>query len=176
MFIIQFIARLIAVVRSAATPAQVGGGFLIGMAIGLIPSFPIKALLFIALILINVNIAAALFAVFAFSLIAYIIDPLFHSIGYLLLVEIDFLKPFWLALYNTPFVPITGFNNTVVLGALVVSLLLLYPVYLGIKNGVVAYRVKIEPVASKWKIVQVIQKSSLYQWFVRLSRLGENLL
>ncbi|MFP4417203.1 MAG: TIGR03546 family protein [Chitinispirillaceae bacterium] len=176
MVIIQFLARLIAVLRSAATPAQVGGGFIFGMAIGLVPSFPIKALLFICLILINVNIAIALFAMFVFGLIAYLLDPLFHSVGFWLLVRIDVLEPLWAALYNIPFVPFTNFNNTVVMGAMICSILLLYPVYVGVKAGVIGYREKIEPVAGKWKVVQLIQRSTLYTWFRRLSRLGEELL
>lgn len=176
MFILQFIARLIAVLRSAATPAQIGGGFLFGMAIGFIPSWPIKVLLFIGLILINVNIAIALFAFALCGLFAYLLDPLFHTIGYAVLVQVDFLEPFWSALYNIPFVPFTGYNNTVVMGAMVISVLLLYPVYRGVKSGVIAYREKVEPVAGQWKVVQVIQKSTLYNWFRRLSRLGEELL
>ncbi|MFP4014227.1 MAG: TIGR03546 family protein [Chitinispirillaceae bacterium] len=176
MLILQFLARLIAVLRSAATPAQIGGGVLVGMAIGLVPSFTMKVLLFILLILLNVNIAIALVSMLLFGLAAYLLDPLFHSVGYAVLVQAEFLRPLWSALYNIPFVPLTGYNNTVVMGSMVVSLLLLYPVYMGAKRGVVEYREKVEPVASRWKIVQVIQRSTLYDWIVRLSKMGDKLL
>lgn len=176
MFILQFLARLIAVLRSAATPAQIGGGVLLGMAIGLVPSFTMKALLFIVLILLNVNIAIALVSMLLFGLIAYLLDPVFHLIGYAVLVQAEFLRPLWSVLYNIPFVPFTGYNNTVVMGSMVISLLLLYPVYIGAKFGVVQYREKVEPVASRWKIVQTIQRSTLYNWYVRLRKLGDQLL
>ncbi|MFP4164578.1 MAG: TIGR03546 family protein [Chitinispirillaceae bacterium] len=176
IFILQFLARLIAVLRSAATPAQIGGGVLLGMAIGIIPSFTLKTLLFLLLILVNVNIAIALVSMLVFGLGAYLLDPLFHLIGYAVLVKAQFLKPFWSALYNIPFVPFTGYNNTVVMGAMVVTLVLLYPVYIAVKRGVALYRKKVEPVAGNWKIVRMVQKSTFYNWYLRLRKLGDELL
>lgn len=176
MIILQFVARLIAVLRSAATPAQIGGGFIIGMAIGLIPSFVIKILLFIGLILINVNFATALFAAAVCGLLAFLFDPLFHSFGYFLLTDIGFLRPLYTALYNTPFVPFTGFNNTVVMGSFVVCLLLSVPVYIGVARGVIRYRERLEPVIGQSKIVKVIQRSTWYKWGVRVWKMGDQFL
>lgn len=176
MFILQFLARLIAVLRSAATPAQIGGGFVLGMAIGFIPSFVIKVILFVILILINVNIATALFAAAVCGLTAFLFDPVFHSLGYFLLTDIGFLRPLYSALYNTPFVPFTGFNNTVVMGSFMVSLFLLVPVYLAVVRGVIRYRERLEPVIGQSKIVKVIQRSTWYKWVVRVWRMGDQFL
>ncbi len=175
MILIELLARIVSALRSAATPRQVAGGFMIGMAIGLIPSALLDVLLFVVLILINVNLASGLLAAVVFGLLAYLLDPLFHTLGYQLLAGVRPLRPFWTALYNTPFVPFSGYNNTVVMGSLIVTLLLVYPAFMFVRIGVVRYRERYEPVVSRWPITRVIQHSMLYRWYERLRRLGERL-
>ena len=67
-------------------------------------------------------------AIFAFSWIGMVIDPVSHQIGQYLLTH-QSLQSFWTTLYDTPLVPWTAFNNTVVLGSFVLGLTLLYPAY-----------------------------------------------
>jgi uncharacterized protein (TIGR03546 family) len=58
----------------------------------------------------------------------------------------------WTSLYNTPIVPLTNFNNTVVLGSLVFALLAFLPLFLAARYGVTRYRATVgERVRqSKW--------------------------
>ncbi len=175
MILIELLARIISALRSAATPPQIAGGFVIGMAIGFIPSLPLDVILFVVLFLINVNLASGLLAALIFSGIAYLLDPVFHSLGYLVLARTGPLRPFWTALYNTPFVPFSGYNNTVVMGSAIIALVLLYPVFVMTRIGVVRYRERYEPIIGRWPVVRVIQHSMLYRWYERLRRLGERL-
>ena len=46
--------------------------------------------------------------------LGFIFDPVFHAIG-LQLLEAPSLRGLWTSMYNTPLVPYTNFNNTVVL-------------------------------------------------------------
>ena len=52
----------------------------------------------------------------------FLLDPVFHSVGYVLLRDLDVLSGFWTFLFNLPIFPLTRFNNTVVLGCFVFSL------------------------------------------------------
>lgn len=170
MFILKYIAKLIKILRSAATPGQIAGGFILGMVVGLTPFASLHNLLVLFLIIIlNVNIAMALLGFLVFSGIAYIFDPLFHDLGFFLLVDLSFLKSLWTSLYNIPIVPLTRFNNTVVMGSMVASLILLFPMYISSKRFVLVYREKIDPRFQKWKVVQAVKGSKLYSVYEKVS-------
>jgi uncharacterized protein (TIGR03546 family) len=72
-------------------------------------------------------------------------------------------------MYNTPIIALSGFNNTVVLGSLVSSLLLLFPVFLFMKWFVVYYRENLESKVQKMKIVVLLKGSKLYKFYEYLS-------
>jgi uncharacterized protein (TIGR03546 family) len=111
-----------------------------------------------------VNIASAIFAVVLFRVIAVLIDPFLHSLGYWLLVDIAFLREVWMFLYNIPFFRYTRFNNTVVLGSLIVALCLIYPIYTGIRVLIIGYREKYEERIRKWKIIKILRGSKIFQF------------
>ncbi len=163
MLIMKYLAKLLKALTSGESPSQLAGGFILGMIIGLLPGKSLLTLVVIILILIiNVNVSMAILGFVVFSAFAFFLDPLFHNIGYWLLVNIDALKGMWTSLYNIPVVALTRFNNTVVMGAFLSSLVLLVPVYLLTKVGVVQYREKIHERVLKLKIVQVVKSSKFY--------------
>lgn len=174
MFIIQFIAKLINILRSAASPAQIASGFMLGMVIGLTPMLALHNLIILILIIIfNVNIAMAIFSFGIFSGIAYVLDPIFHNLGYFLLVDVTSLHGICTSLYNIPLVALSRYNNTVVMGSLVTALVLMIPLYFLARTGVVQYREKIDAKVQKWKIIKIIKSSSVYNWYEKIKALGE---
>ena len=173
MFWIQFVTNFLKILRAGQTPRQIAGGFALGSIVGLSPSFTLQGLcVWLIILVFDVNLSAAFFAFATFGLIAYIFDPLFHSLGYFLLVDIEGLKGIWTALYNAPIAPLTRFNNTVVLGSLVAALILSFPVYAGMKRFVIAYREHIHARIEKWKIYQILSRNSLVKWYQRIRDLG----
>ena len=89
MFGLELIAKLFKILRSGGSPGQISGGFILGMILGLTPLWNLHNLIvFFLLVIINVNLGAAIFAFLIFSTIAYLLDPLFHSMGYYLLTGI----------------------------------------------------------------------------------------
>ncbi len=131
MIVLKLLGKFIKVLRSAASPKQIAWGFALGAIPGLTPLNSLhNAVVLILLIILNVNITSAILAFLIYSLIAWIFDPLFHTIGYFLLVDIAALKSMLTALYNAPIAPLTRFNNTVVMGSFVSSLILLMPNFL----------------------------------------------
>ena len=173
MFYLKFIANFIKILREGQTPAQVAGGFALGAILGLSPMLTLQgAVVWVVILILNVNLSAATFALAFFSLFAYIFDPIFHRFGYYLLVELDALKPLWTTLYNAPIAPLTRFNNTVVMGSFVAALILFTPIYFGMKRFVVAYRSTIGARIEKMKIYQVISKSWIVQTYQKIRGLG----
>lgn len=101
-----------------------------GIALGFLPkdSLAFYLVLVIALLLpSNLLTLAAIGAVF--HLLGWCCSSLFHKLGAILLTD-SRLVPTWLWLSELPVIPWTRFNNTLVMGAMTVSLVLFWPVFL----------------------------------------------
>lgn len=166
MFPLQFIGKLIKILHSAATPSQIASGFILGMIMGLTPFWSLHNMLIILVIIIlNVNIAMAIFGLAVFSMFAYLLDPLFNSFGYWLLVDLKFMHGFYTSMYSIPIIALSRFNNTVVMGSLVSSIILLIPVFIMAKKGVISYRSGVLQKIEKLKIVKIVKGSKFYGWY-----------
>jgi uncharacterized protein (TIGR03546 family) len=173
MFWLKLVTNFIKILREGQTPAQVAGGFALGSILGLSPMFTLQGILvWLIILVLDVNLSAATFSLGLFALIAYIFDPIFHRLGYFLLVDIDGLKGLWTMLYNAPIAPLTRFNNTVVIGSFVSALIFFMPIYFGMKKFVIAYRATLGVRMHKMKIYQIIDRSPLVQWYKRVRNLG----
>ena len=174
MFIVQYIAKIIKILRSAASPNQIAGGCVLGMIIGLTPFWSLHNLvIFILLIILNVNIAMAIFCIGVFSGFAYLLDPLFHDFGYYMLVDVSSLKGLWTSMYNIPIIALSKFNNTVVMGSLLSSIIAVVPMFFLLKYAVIGYRKHIDAKFQKLKIVQVVKGSKIYSIYEKIKNLGD---
>lgn len=174
MIILKLLAKLVKVLRAGPSPEQVAGGFMLGMFLGLMPGFNFYWLLICVLILlVDVNLSAAILGWMVFSLFAYLLDPVFHDIGFALLVNVHWLRGFWTTLYNLPVFPISHFNNTVVLGSLIVSMVFALPVYLLARLGIIQYREKLDAKIQKLKLIKIVKGSKLFTIYTRIKRLGD---
>lgn len=174
MIALKILSKFFKALRSNQSPKQLAWGFVLGMIIGLTPLANLHNLVVLFLIIIiNINAAMAIAAFILFSLFAYLLDPLFHSLGYWLLVDLEGLRPLWLFVSTTPGLAWANLNNTVVLGSLVVALLLIVPMYFFTKWWVRQYREKIDARLQKWKVFQILKGSKLYQLYNKFSHLGE---
>lgn len=169
---LQQILGLIRVMHSDTDPRQISLGFALGMIPGLTPlTSPHNLLVLLAILFIRVNIGAALLSWGVFTLLAYALDPLFHQVGLFFLTGVGFLQGFWTSLYNAPLIPYSRFNNSIVMGSLIFSLLAFEPVNWGGRLLVVKYRETVMEHFNRLKIVQVFRASDLYKWYCRYSRL-----
>jgi uncharacterized protein (TIGR03546 family) len=169
MFWLKLVRDFLKILREGQTPAQIAGGFALGSILGFSPMFTLQgAAVWLILLVLDVNLSAAIVAMTIFKLIAFLVDPLFHWLGYTLLVRVDVLQGIWTTLYNAPVAPLTRFNNTVVLGSFVVALLAFIPVFIGMRRFVVAYRTHVHSRIEKWKLYQTINRSTLVRWYQRL--------
>jgi len=169
MIIFKILSKFIKALRSHDSPSQIAWGITLGTILGLTPFFTFhNFILIILIILIKVNLSAVVFSLILYSLLGYVLDPVFHAIGFTLLVNVDFLQPVWVWLYNLPIAPFTRFNNTVVIGSLVFALVLLIPHYLLFKKLVLKYRTSWNTAIQKWKITRMLQGNKLVRFYFKL--------
>jgi uncharacterized protein (TIGR03546 family) len=173
MFWLKLFKDMLAILREGQTPRQIAGGFTLGTIIGFSPVMTLQGILVWLIILImDVNLASVFLAFTLCSLAAFFLDPVFHWLGFQLLVNVAGLQGFWTSLYNMPIAPLSRFNNTVVMGSLVTSLVLALPVYFGFKRLVIAYRRTIGARVEKLKIYQWLKKSGLVRLYLRIRDMG----
>lgn len=166
MITIKLILKLINILNKDASPRQIAGGMALGAIAGLTPTASLHNLVVLVLVLmLKVNVTSAIFSWGLFALFAYALDPLFNKVGYHLLTGVPALTPLWTALYNTPVVPWTRFNNTLVLGSLVCSLLAFWPLYFLLAWAVAKYREKVLVWVNKLKIVQALKASKIFMLY-----------
>lgn len=164
--------KFIRVMHSDGSPRQICLGLSLGMILGLTPLVSAHNLIVLLVILFfRINIGAAILSWGVFSLVAFIFDPLFHNCGLIILTKIEFLTGVWTKLYNAPFMPYTHFNNSILMGSLIFSLIAFYPLYRGSLFVVEKYRETIMKHVRQWKIIHIIKASSFFKSYARYSEL-----
>lgn len=160
MFFLKLLKQIIVIFQTDISPNQVAWGFALGAILGLVPNMFMKLVLFIVIMMFRVNISAAFLAWAVYEILSFALDPLFDVIGYQIL-SIGSLNAFYTWLYNLPVVPFTKFNNTVVMGSLIVGIILIIPNMIIAKKLLVYYRTHLRDKVSKWKIVKILTATIL---------------
>lgn len=167
---LRILKDLVASLHGGEDPRHLAAGFALGAALGLLPKGNLLAagffLLFFAL---RVNKGLALMSATFFTPLGYAVDGLAHRIG-LALLKSPSLRGVWTALYDLPIVPLTRFNNTVVLGNLVLGLALFAPLYFLFLRFVAWYAVHLAAKVEKLRIVQAIKGLRWYQMYLEWTR------
>jgi len=160
--LIKLIQSLFGALHSEGTEGQLAAGIVLGSCLGLTPLLNLhNAVIFAALVLLNVSFAAGMLGWALFVPIGFLLDPLFDWIGHQLLLA-ESLRGLWTSLYNTPIVPLTNFNNTVVLGSVVFALLFAVPFFLLTRWAVVRYRVTVGERVRQSKFYRALTASKAY--------------
>lgn len=168
--ILKLIQSLVSTLHSEGTPAQIGLGVAFGAALGLTPiANAHNAVAVVLLLVLNVSFGAGLLAWVLFTPVGFLLDPLFDRIGHALLLGTPSLTPLWTTMYNMPAIPFTNFNNTVVLGSVVVWLVLFGPIAWGTAMLVVRYRATLGARLEQTKFLRAMKATKaydVYRWFV----------
>ena len=160
--LLKLIQSIIKTLHSEGTPGQVAAGMALGAALGLTPLMNVHNLIVFSLIvLFNVSFGGGMLGWALFVPLGFILDPVFHAIG-LSLLEAPSLRGLWTAMYNTPLVPYTNFNNSVVLGSVVGWLGLSVPIFFAARWGVARYRATIGARVQRSRLYKAITASKAY--------------
>ena len=155
------ISKLIKAFNSDIAPEQISLGIAFAMVAGLTPLWSLHNLLVLFLVcILRVNGAAFMAGLGLFAILAYLLDPLFHHLG-LYLLRMDALSGLWVMMYNSTLWRIENFNNTIVMGSLVFSLVLFVPVYFGSIQIITRYRVHIKALIEKMKLDRFLKIQGL---------------
>ena len=160
--LIKLIQSLFGALHSEGTPGQLAAGIVLGSFLGLTPIVNIhNAIIFAALVLLNVSFAGGMLGWAVFIPFGFLLDPLFDWIGHSLLLA-PALRGLWTSWYNMPIVPLTNFNNTVVLGSFVFAVLLAVPLFFATRYGVTRYRATIGERVRQSKWYRAVTASRVY--------------
>lgn len=163
--LLKQIFGLIKLLNSETGHNQIAAGVACGFILGMTPLLSLQSLLvFIVIFFFRVQAGAAFLSAFFFAFIAWIFDPLFHQFGSFVL-NMPALQGLWTELYNMPLVPLTRFNNTVVMGSGVVAILAFPLVFFGSKILIIKYRKAVLERLKGTKFWKAVQATSIYKWY-----------
>lgn len=167
---LRTLAKLLQVLNSETAPGQISLGIVLAMVMGLTPLLaPHNLIVLLLLLVLRVNLSAFLLGLAGFSSLAYVLDPLLHAIG-MSILQAEQLQGVWTALYNTTPGRLEHFNNSIVMGGLVVSLLMFIPLLLILNRLITHYRAHVPGWFKDNRLVTAFKASSFYSVYESVSR------
>ena len=169
--ILKQIFQFIKLLNSDTATGQLAAGVACGFILGMTPSFSLQTIfVIIVMFLFRVQIGAAFVSAFFFKFIAFALDPLFNAVGQVAL-EIEGLQGLYTSLYNMPIVPFTRFNNSIVMGSLVITIILSPFVYILARILIEKYRKTVVERFKQTKFWKAIKATSIYKWYYKYDSL-----
>jgi uncharacterized protein (TIGR03546 family) len=160
--LLKLIQSIIKTLHSAGTPGQVAAGMALGSAMGLTPLMNLHNLaIFALLVLLNLSFGGGMLGWMLFVPIGFLLDPVFDAIG-LRLLDAPSLRALWTSWTNTPILPYTNFNNTVVLGSFVSWVVLAVPIFFAARYGIARYRATIGERVRQSRFYKAVTASQVY--------------
>lgn len=168
----KFVRKLFKALNSSGKSWQLSGSIVLAMFAGFLPASSLILLcILLAALILNVNFGLFLLFSVIFSAIGYLFDPMFESIGYLVLTN-ESLNALFTYMYNSALFRWSGFNYTIVAGSLVVSTLLAIPMLLILNKVVSIYREQIGVKLNEWKLTRWMKlfneeakTNSFFRWW-----------
>ncbi len=149
---------------------SLAAGMTCGFILGMTPTLSLQSLLvFLILFLFRIQIGAALVSAFFFKFVAFLLDPAFDAIGSKVL-EIGSLQGFFTTLYNMPLIPFTRFNNSIVMGSAVITIILSPVVYILSQIFIKKYREIVVARLKETKIWKAVEATKFYQWYYKYNQ------
>lgn len=146
-----------------------------GLALGVILGFaPIISLQFILVLILcfffRIQLGAAFISAFFFKIFAWTLGPAADVLGQSIL-ENEGLRPLLTELYNMPLLPMTRFNNSVIMGSLVISIVLSLPLFFIFKSMIIKYRSSFIAKYKESKVWKAFAATKFYGWYSKYNEL-----
>ncbi len=169
---IKLLAKTLRILNSETDPYQISLALCLAMVAGFSPLMSLhNVVVFFLVFVLRVNLSTFLLSWALFSGLAYLLDPLFHVTG-LAILTAGPLEGLWTALYNMPLFRIERFNNSVLMGSLLISLVLFLPLYLVTNRAIIRYRQSVLVWVRSTRVMQMIQLSKFYQAYTSFKTIG----
>lgn len=169
--IIKQILNLIRLLHSDTGQNQIASGLAFGIFLGFAPFLSLQTLLVLLIVFVfRVQLGAAFLSAFFFKFVAFLLDPVADVLGRSLL-ENPSLRPIWLTMYNVPLLPMTRFNNSIVMGSFLISLLLCPILFFVFKNLITTYRATVVQKIEKTKAWKAFKATKFYGYYEKYNDL-----
>lgn len=150
---------------------QIATGVACGLVLGLTPAFSLQTVVIvICLFFFRIQIGAALITAAFFAIPAWLMDPLFDAIGSRIL-EAEALRPLFTSMYHMPIIPLTRFNNSIVMGSGVLALALSPVVFFVSRKLILTYRETIVSRFERTAFWKAVKATSFYKWYIKYEQL-----
>lgn len=165
--ILKQIFAFIKLLNSDTGTISLATGMTCGFILGMTPVLSLHSMLiFIFLFFFRIQIGAALLMAFFFKFVAFLLDPVFHSAGSVVL-EMKSLEPIFTTLYNMPIIPYTRFNNSIVMGSAVITFALSPFVFILSRMLILKYRETVVARFKETKLWKAVKATGFYKWYYK---------
>lgn len=169
--ILKQIFAFLRLLNSDTGTNQIASGLSLGIILGFAPFVSLQTVIVLLLVFIfRIQLGAAFLSAFFFKFIAFLVDSPADNLGRLLL-ESESLRSIWTSLYNMPIVPMTRFNNSIVMGSLVISLILAPISFFIFKRLVIKYRELVVERLKETKFWKAFAATKIYNWYLTYNKL-----
>ena len=166
---LKYILKLFKALNSNSHPGEIAHAICLGLLLGFLPKGNLLWILaFIFIFFVRINKGAWFLMILVASLLTDVLDPFFDTVGWYVL-HLPSLTPVFSTLLEIPFVGFTQFNNTIVMGSLVVGLGVYIPVYILSRILIMVWRKFAVPVISQSKLVKALYKMPLISKIAKLA-------
>ena len=160
-----FFIKLLRELNSSSNDKFISLAVVLGLIYGFLPSLSLFSFIILIIVFIfRIPFGLFLVSLTLFKIIGYFLDPIFDKTGYLILTS---FTPFWEFIYNLPLMRWSGFNNTIVMGALAWGIVIGVFLYIILNKLIKVYREKVFSFLKKYKLlkwlVPEIEKGKIFR-------------
>lgn len=163
--ILKQIFSFLKMLNSETGHNQIAAGIAAGFILGMTPALSLQSLLvFLFIFFFRIQAGVAFMAAFFFAFVAWALDPVFHALGQVIL-ENPSLHGLFTTMYNVPLLPLTRFNNSIVMGSAAVTIVLSPVVFWISRILIFKYRETVVAQFKQTRFWKALQATSLYKWY-----------
>ena len=167
MFLLKQIFGFLKLLNSDTGTTSLAAGVACGYILGMTPALSLQSLLvFLCLFIFRIQIGAAFLSAFFFKFIAWTLYGVFDSVGQHIL-EMDSLQNIFTTMYNMPIIPFTRFNNSIVMGSALVTIITCPIIFILATKLIQKYRETILARIQETKWMKAMKATGLYQWWYK---------
>lgn len=146
-----------------AHPGEIAHAFACGVLLGFLPKNSVLwYVFFIFCFFLRINKGAYLLTIVFASLCAPLLDSVFDTVGYMVLT-LPSLQGMFRTWLDTPFIAFTRFNNSIVAGSLIISLVGYIPFYFFIRLFVSLWRKTLQPLLVRNPLAKAFMNLPLFR-------------
>ncbi|MDR1450793.1 MAG: TIGR03545 family protein [Helicobacteraceae bacterium] len=124
------LVKFMRAMNSADRSWQLSLALTLSLFVGLSPIFaPHLIIICLLAFFLNINLGIFIVGCGVFTAIGYVADPWIESLGYYLLT-LPALETLWTTIYNNPWLNLTNFNHTMIMGSFAAALVIAIPAFI----------------------------------------------